>query len=185
MWTVQRMTENAVPSPNWFSLPHLPSHLKNQIPPSLFPLLSHPLSQTWIMNAPALRCFDSPIFKTWSPHVHLFLLSSCRLCLSATVGSPALPVEESQLIPRDSVACLLKHKLLLPALFYFPEKQAKKNSCSMHLLNVSTTFQRPSLVKLCLLLIPHFYQQRLTFLADPVKQHCFRGRLSTEMDFLA
>lgn len=32
--------ENVVPSPNYFTLPHLPSPLKHQIPPSLFSLIS-------------------------------------------------------------------------------------------------------------------------------------------------
>lgn len=132
MWTVQRITENAVSSPNYFSLPHPPSCLKNQIPPSLFPLLSHPLSQTWIGNTPALRCFDSRIFKAWSPQVHLFLLSSHRLHLPATVGPLALPVEESQLIPRGSVAYLMKQVAIISPLL-FSWEPGKKISCSMHL----------------------------------------------------
>lgn len=185
MWTVQRMTENAVPSPNWFSLPHLPSHLKNQIPPSLFPLLSHPLSQTWIMNAPALRCFDSPIFKTWS-HMFIYFCSPVAGCVYQPQWVPRLFQWKSHSSSQETVWLVYWNTSCCYQLsFIFLRSRQKKNSCSMHLLNLSTTFQRPSLVKLCLLLIPHFYQQRLTFLADPVKQHCFRGRLSTEMDFLA
>lgn len=45
MGTVLRVMENAVPSPNCFTLPHSPSPLKHQIPPLLFALLSPPLSQ--------------------------------------------------------------------------------------------------------------------------------------------
>lgn len=160
MWTVQRMTEDAVPSPD-YSLPHPPSHLKNQIPLSLFPLLSHPLSQTWIMNASALRCFDSPTFKSWSPHFHLSLLSSCRLYLSAAVSPLALPSGRAKVHPKRQCSLPDETQVAFISLLFFSWEAGKKLFI-FHALSLS-----PSLVKLCLLFIPGFFQQRLTFFSWP------------------
>lgn len=77
----------------------------------------------------------------------------------------------------------MKHMLLLSALFCFPEKQTK--NFMFQTLSLSTTLPCLSLVKLCLLFLWCFYQHRQLFLTDPVKQHCFGGSLSTELDFLS
>lgn len=125
MWTVQRIIENAVSSPNYFSLPHPPSHLKNQIPPSLFPLLSHPLSQTWIGNTPALRCFNSLIFKL-GPHRFIYFCFPATSYISQPQWVPWLFQWKSHSSSQEAVWLIWWNKLLLSALSYFPEKQAKK-----------------------------------------------------------
>lgn len=58
--------------------------------------------------------------------------------------------------------------------------RSRQKNFMLHALNLSTTLQCPSLVKLCLLFIPRFPQQRLTFFSWPCE-----GRLSIEMDFLS
>lgn len=51
-----------------------------------------------------------------------------------------------------------------PSLIFLRSRQ---KNFMFHAPNLSTTLQCPSLVKLCQLFIPHFYQQRLTFFSSP------------------
>lgn len=145
MWTVQRMTENALPSPNCFSLPHPPSRLKNQIPPSLFPLLTHPLSQTWIANAPALRCFDSPIFKAGSPHVHLFLPPQLHATSLSHSESPGPSCGRVTAHPKRQCGLSDETQVAIISSLMFSWEAGKKISCTMHLTSAQHSNAHPCL----------------------------------------
>lgn len=84
MGTVTRVMENAIPSPNYFTLPHPSSPLKHQTPPSLFALPSSVTGLNFECSCCETLCLTN--LQSLVPTRSFTSAIRCRLALSTTVG---------------------------------------------------------------------------------------------------
>lgn len=102
-----------------------------------------------------------PPSKLGSPML-IYLCNPVAGCISQPQWVPWLFQWESQSSSQEAVRLVWRNT----SCYYQPSfvlLRSRQKHFMFHVLNLSTTLQCPSLVKLCLLFIPRFYQQRLTF----------------------